>query len=146
MQLIEVPLDEIIRAIDDIDDVEILQMTTDKMHKLTKQALGSLNLSSELHAKYLIALQDYKYVDELSNIHPGRFIRFIPINNDIGKAMKLSAVSIVNEILIMPDGIKIVYKNFSGKHYSFFFDDYIVFQKLTNDEYIIMQAINMFDD
>jgi hypothetical protein len=108
----------------------------------------NLNVLKELHLKrnetleILSKLKDYKYVDEMNELKYGRYLRWIPLMNvdDI----HLTKGALFCEVKITDEGVFIICKNFgySKKCFQIKMDECLVFQKLTNQELIILSALD----
>ena len=87
--------------------------------------------------------KEYKFVDELTDLKHGAYIRWIPITNS--DYLPLNQCGIVCDIKIADEGVFVVCKNFMHRHYNFKMDDVLIFQKLTNQELIILSALDHLD-
>jgi hypothetical protein len=106
--------------------------------------LKELHLDRELMINYFKKLKGYKYVDELNDLKYGGFIRWIPITDP--DYLPLNQCGIICDIIISDDGIYIVCKNFMHRHYRFKMDECLIFQKLTSQELIILNALDHLAD
>ena len=89
---------------------------------------------------YMNKIKNYKYVDELNDLKYGSFVRWIPIINP--KSLPLQYCGIICDIKIADNGVFIVCKNFMRRHYTFKMDECLIFQKLTNQELILLSALD----
>jgi hypothetical protein len=85
-------------------------------------------------------LQDYLYVDELDHLKEGAYIRWIPINDP--NNIYLTQGGILCEPKITDNGIILVCKNFARRHYEIKMEECIIFQKLTNQEQVLLSALD----
>ena len=97
---------------------------------LTKTAL------SELMKK----LKLYRNVNTLQEIHYGRYIRWIPLTK--GPEVKLTNGGILCNIKTDRGEVTLVFKNKINSFFQINLTDNIVFQKLTDQELVILTAIN----
>ena len=58
-----------------------MNFTTKKIMELNLKILQEINLDRKTNIEYLKKLKGYKYVDELTDLKHGAFIRWIPITN-----------------------------------------------------------------
>lgn len=89
--------------------------------------------------KTLGVLKDYRFCSELETIVIGRYIRYIPLTGE--HRMKLKNGGFIINIKKSKDDILIICKNVFNKIFTVFFNKCVVFQKFTNDEKIILDAI-----
>jgi len=139
------PLDieNILKALDNETNESILNLTTKKINEMNLKILKELNLSKKDTLELFGKLKGYKYVDEMNDMKPGTFLRWIPINNNDNN-IHLTHGAIFCELKVTDDGLKIVLKNFgfTNKHFSISMDDNLVFQKLSNQERILLSALD----
>ena len=89
---------------------------------------------------YLKKLRGYRYVDEIHDLKHGSFIRWIPIIDP--NYLPLHYCGMICDIKITDNGVIITCKNFMHRHYTFKMDETLIFQKLTTQETVIIQALD----
>lgn len=127
-------------ALDNEANESILNLTSLKILELNLNILKELHLSRETTLDYLKKLKGYRYVDEMNELKYGAFIRWIPITDP--NNLQLKYCGIICDIKITDAGIVIVCKNFMHRCYSFRMDNCLIFQKLTNQEQVILSALD----
>tara|TARA_E500000178_G_C17022147_1_gene756160 strand:- start:242 stop:664 length:423 start_codon:yes stop_codon:yes gene_type:complete len=85
-------------------------------------------------------LKDYQYIDEFQELIIGRYIRYINLLNP--KNLKLSNGGILCEVKI-EDYIALVLKNNLNNFFQINLDENLIFQKLSEQEKIILYAIDV---
>lgn len=140
----QIDSDQLMKAIDNDENEKLLNMTTKKIFKMNYDILKELHLGKEETINYMKKLRGYKYVDEIEDLKYGAFIRWIPITNP--EHLPLHYSGIICEIKITDDGVFIVCKNFMHRHYTFKMDECIIFQKLTNQEQVLLSALDHLQD
>jgi hypothetical protein len=128
------------KALENENNEKILNLTTEKMNKMKLEILKELELSKLQLKEYFQKLRYYRYIDEINELDNGAFIRWIPISDP--ENIYLTNGAIVCEIKITDQGIQIVCKNFAKKCYQLKMDESLIFQKLTNQELIILSALD----
>ena len=93
---------------------------------------------------YLKKLRGYRYVDEIHDLKHGSFIRWIPIIDP--NYLPLHYCGMICDIKITDNGVIITCKNFMHRHYTFKMDETLIFQKLTTQEKIIIQALDHLEN
>jgi hypothetical protein len=85
-------------------------------------------------------LNGYRYVDELKDIKYGSFIKWIPITDP--SYLPLHAGGLICDIKVTDGGVLLVCKNFMHKHYQIKLDECLLFQKLSNQEQVLLSALD----
>jgi hypothetical protein len=78
-------------------------------------------------------LADYRYVDEIYELHKGKHVRWIKDN-------KLTNGGIVVDIKFLDNGVHVLCLNNQRRLIQYKFDGSITFQKLSVDEQLILMA------
>jgi|688.fasta_scaffold102077_4 hypothetical protein len=144
MNNLDLNVDKLMIALDNNKNESIMNLTTVKIQEMIFKILKELHLDRELMINYFKKLKGYKYVDELNDLKYGGFIRWIPITDP--DYLPLNQCGIICDIIISDDGIYIVCKNFMHRHYRFKMDECLIFQKLTSQELIILNALDHLAD
>ena len=113
---------------------------TKKIMEMNLKILKELQLDKLLTLDYLKKLKGYKYIDEINELKYGSFVRWIPISDP--NYLPLHHCGIICEIKIIDDGVLITSKNFMHRHYTFKLDECLIFQKLTSQEQVIINALD----
>lgn len=133
-------IDKLMNALDNDANESIMNLTTKKVMELNLNILKELHLSNETTTNYLKKLKGYKYVDEINELKHGSFIRWIPIANP--DYLPLHNCAMICEIKLIDEGILIKCKNFMHRYYTFKMEECLIFQKLTNQELVIIAALD----
>ena len=118
----------------DIIDVDFKQIEKDKL-----DILKQLPLTKTALAELMKKLKLYRNVNTLQEIHYGRYIRWIPLTK--GPELKLTNGGILCNIKTDKGEVTLVFKNKINSFFQINLTDNIVFQKLTEQELIILTAI-----
>jgi hypothetical protein len=104
--------------------------------------LKELMLSREETLQLMNKLKYYRYVDEMNELKYGTYLRWIPIDNP--EKIELSKGAIFCEMKITDDGVKLVCKThgFPPKHFQIKLDEILIFQKLTEQELVLLNALD----
>lgn len=133
-------VNNLIKALDNETNDSIMSLTSKKILETNLEILNELQLGKELTKEYLKKLKGYRYVEEISDIKHGGYIRWIPITDPT--YLPLHNSCIICDIKITDNGVLITCKNFMHRHYTFKMEEAIIFQKLTNQELIIINALD----
>jgi hypothetical protein len=131
-------------ALDNDDNESIMNLTTKKILEMNYKILKELHLEKETTLAYLKKLKEYRYIDEIKDLRYGGFIKWIPIIDPTNIPLHYSGI--ICDIKITDDGVLIVCKNFMHRHYTFKMDECLIFQKLSQQEQIILSALDHLDN
>jgi hypothetical protein len=144
-------IDDLVTAIENdknehLDNKTLEHIAQDKYTQLKKLNLGKEELK-ELFSK----LSDYRYIDEIHQLHKGKHVRWIRIHNIVNKSKKqptLTSGGIVVDIKFLDTGthVLVLTKNPKIPCIQYKFDDCITFQKLSTEEQLILAAYEFIQD
>ena len=135
-------VNKLLKALDDESNENLFNLTSKKILEMNLQILKELELNRDETLEILKKLKGYKYVDEMSDLKYGTYIRWIPISNP--ENIELAKGAIFCEIKITDNGVFIVYKNFgyNTKYFQIKMDECLIFQKLTSQEQVLLSALD----
>lgn len=118
-----------------IDNNNTSYLENNSIEKILKDIHEVLNENNVDDIENKISkLINYRYIDEICDIHKGKNLKFIRKND-----CKFFNGGLVLDIKFLSNGTHIMCKNFHNiKQYKF--DDFLCFQKLTNEELLILMA------
>lgn len=115
----------------------ITKLTYEYIDTQKKDILNNLELSKKFTKELVKKLEDYRFVDELPDFVEGRYLRWIKLTDP--KNLKLTTGGILCEIKI-EDSVILVLKNNMNRFFQINLDENIVFQRLSDQEKIILYA------
>ena len=118
----------------------ITNLTFDNINKNKQAIISDLYLTKRDKDTLLKQLKDYQYIDELPDLIEGRYIRWINIINPHN--IKLTNGGILCEIKI-EDYVTLVMKNKMNRFFQINLDENLIFKKLTDQEKVILYAIDL---
>ena len=140
-----VDITQLIKALDNTKNDCIINLTTRKIMEINLKILKELMLDRDTIIDYLRKLKGYKYVDELTDLKYGSYIRWMPITDP--NNLSLNRCGIIFDIKITQDDeIIISCKNFLHRYYTFKMDEVLIFQKLTTQEMVIISALDHLEN
>ena len=112
------------------------------MREITLKILSELDLPKNETLDLLNKLKDYKYVDEMDDLKYGAYLRWIPLEDPTN--ITLTKGAMFCEIKITDNGVFCVCKNmgFPPRHFQIAMDKNLIFQKLTNQELVLLSALD----
>jgi hypothetical protein len=135
-------VEKLLQALDNDLNETLLNFTTEKIREMNFNILKELHMSKEDTIQYYNKLKDYKYVDEMSDLKYGTYLRWIPIEDP--KNIHLTKGALFCEMKITDDGVYCVCKNmgFQTRHFQISMDKNLIFQKLTDQELVLLSALD----
>jgi hypothetical protein len=132
--------DKLIQALDEENNEVLFNYTTKKIKEMNLNILKELMLPRETILEYIKQLNGYMYIDEVNQLKIGAFIRWIPIKNPQDLPLKKGAL--VCDIKITDTGVAIVMKSFLHSYFQIKMDECLVFQKLTEQQQVLLSALD----
>lgn len=88
-------------------------------------------------------LKGYRYIEDINDLMCGNTIKTIKlVEND---NIKLNSNVIICDIKLLKKGSAISVRTFFNKHYTLYFEEHLIFQKITNEEALILKAVNYLE-
>ena len=135
-------VNKLLKALEDDTNENLFNFTTKKIQEMNLKVLQELNISKKEILDFLEKLKEYKYVDEMDDLKYGSYIRWVPLINP--KSIDLKKGAFFCEIVITDNGILLKCKNagYKPSYFTIKFDENLVFQKLTDEEQVLLSALN----
>jgi hypothetical protein len=134
----------LLKSLDNENNSSMNNLSSKKIKSMKNDYLQKLQLSREKLKEYHTKLKEYRYVDDLSDIQYGRYIRWINLKDPT--KISLTQGGIIIDIKICQGGIQVVCKNFRNKKFQIKIDECFIFQKLTDQEKIILSALDYVNE
>ena len=139
----ELDINTLMKALDNEDNESIMNVDHKKIQKIKNDMLQKLGLDRQKLKKYHKSLKMYRYIDELPELRYGSYIRWISLKDPDN--ISLSNGGIVCDIKIN-NGINIICKNYMHKFFQLKMGECLVFQRLSQQEQIILSALDYLND
>ena len=135
-------VNKLLKALDDDSNETLLNFTSDKIKEMNLNIVKELQLPRKDTLDIMKKLQDYKYVDEMNELKYGAYIRWIPIEDPTN--IYLTKGALFCEMKITDDGVFCVCKNYgyNPRHFQLSMDKNLIFQKLTDQELVLLSALD----
>jgi len=134
--LSKIDIDELLGAVENDKNEHLDNKTLHDISQEISQEIRTLNLDKEPTKKILEKLADYRYIDEIYQLHRGKYVRWIRRTNP----EKLVNGGIVVDVKFLGNGTHIIVKNNMNQFIQYKFDDCFTFQKLSMEELMILMA------
>lgn len=135
-----IDIDTLLSALENDKNEGIIDYDRKKIDEIKNNALRKLKLEKNDLKEVQTKLKDYKYVDELPDLQEGRYIRWI--SNKDPEKMYLANGGIVVGTKVVDGGMNIICKNNMNRIFEIKMKNNIVFQKLTNQEKVLLDVMN----
>jgi len=131
------------QSMENENNKSILNLTTKIIKERKEEIINELPVYKNEKNEIKKKLKEYRYIDEIQELHIGAFIRWIKFKSD-------NEISITNGALLtdvlFEDNIQLLLKNNMNRFFRVNFNDNLIFQKLTDQEKIILFAIDNIDN
>ncbi len=134
---LDLSIEEIIK---ELDDKNLLYLTSGKIKELKNNILQKLYFSRDELLYYHKILKDYRYIDELDELKIGGYIRWFNLKKM--ESIKLTNGGIVIDLKNNLENIQVICKNNQNRIFCMNLDQCIVFQKLSVQEKILIKIID----
>jgi len=133
---------KLLKALDDDSNEFLFNYTSKTLMEMILSILKQLELPKSETLELLKKLKGYKFVDEMNDLKYGTYLRWISLVDPSN--IELNRGALFCEIKITDDGVFIVCKGFGfiPKYFQIKMDECLLFQKLTSQEQILLQAID----
>lgn len=143
-------IEEILHSLDNDRNLSISKLTYDKINNMKYNMLERLGMNDDELESMLLRLGDYRYVEELQDIQHGAFIRYIPLtsksnrnrNEGDSSDIILKNGGFICDIKILGTGVHLLCRNHFRKIFQLKLDEVLIFQKLSNQEEIILSVFD----
>ena len=133
-------IENVIKSIDNEKNENIMQLTNAKIKEQKNNILQQLQLERSKLKSFHEKLKNYRYVDEISDLQYGYYIRWISLRDP--DDIKLTNGAHICDIKILDTGVHIVCRNGYNRFMQLNLDENMVFQKLTDQEKIILKTLD----
>lgn len=135
------PVDKerLVTAIQNVKEESIVDTNLSEIKSVKNNVLQQLQLSKEKLQDFHKRLQKYRYVDEITELNSGDYVRWIDLNNAAN--IKIASGAFVCDVEINSDGIHLKLKTITHRHIQLRMDEIFLFRKLTDDELVILSAL-----
>tara|TARA_B100001057_G_C22648885_1_gene871287 strand:- start:406 stop:831 length:426 start_codon:yes stop_codon:yes gene_type:complete len=127
------------KALNNENNESLINLTFDKIDKKKREIFEELELSRSKIKKFLKKLEDYRYIEEIQELQYGNYFRWINLNNL--EDLKLTSGGILCEIKV-DNNIHLVFKNNMNRFFQINMEDNFIFQKFSDQERIILYALD----
>jgi len=131
---------ELLQALDNEGNDTIMGLTSQKIKADKNDILQKLQFKREGLKKIHKKLKNYRYCNTVEDLRYGFYIRWISLKDP--EDIYLTNGGIICEMKIIKKGLHLICKNNYNQLMQIPFDESIIFQKLSNQEMVILDILN----
>ena len=136
----EINTNKLLDALEEESNQSIMNLTSAKISKQKNDMLQQLGLPRDqlklIHKK----LKNYRYCSDLKDLQYGFYIRWVPLKNI--NNLYLTNGAIFCNTKIVNNMIHVICKNNRNRIFQFKFDESLIFQKISNQEAVILKVLD----
>ena len=136
--LCKIDINELLNSLENKNNDYLENKTLTDINNDKYFALSQINLSKENVQQYCEKLAEFRLVDEVYELHKGKYVRWINIEDDAN--FKLQSGGFVFDIKFLDNGVHVLCMNNSRRFVQYKFDKCLTFQKLSMEEQLILMA------
>jgi hypothetical protein len=136
-------IDDLLNALENDTNASIMKLTSSKIKQYKNNILQQIGLERDKLKLFHKKLKYYRYCDDFISLQLGYYIRWIPLKNP--DDIKLTNGAIIIDIKILDNGLHLLCKNNMNRIIQVKFDEIIIFQKISNQENIILSVLDYLD-
>ena len=133
-------IEQVIKSLDNTKNEGIMQLTNAKIKEQKNDILQKLQLDRPTLRDFHRRLADYRHVDEISDLQYGYYVRWISLKDP--ENVKLTNGAHICDIKILNEGVHVVCRNGYNRFMQINLDENVVFQKITDQEKIILKTLD----
>jgi len=133
-------MNKLLHALENETNSSIMKLTTSKIKDHKNTILQQLRLERNYLKLMHKKLKDYRYCTDMSDLQYGYYIRWIPLKDPDN--VYLTNGALLCDMKIVNNQIHIVCKNNRNRIFQFKFDESVIFQKLSQQEKVILSVLD----
>lgn len=140
----EIDVNLLMSSLENEDNNVLMNLDTKTIQKIKNDMLQKLNLPKKKLKSFHKSLKQYRYIDEIPDLKYGAYVRWVNLKNP--NNLKITRGGLVCDIKISNDDVIISCKNCYNNFFSFKLNECIVFQKLSDQEKVLLSALDYLND
>tara|TARA_B110000261_G_scaffold145197_1_gene168410 strand:+ start:3673 stop:4101 length:429 start_codon:yes stop_codon:yes gene_type:complete len=136
----EEDVDLLINALENEENSSIIELNSQKIKTLKNNILQKLQLDRDILKSYHKKLKKYRYCSDLSDLQFGNYIRWISLKDP--ENIFLTNGAFFTDYIFENNTVYIICKNSRNRIFRVKFDEIIIFQKLNNQENVILSVLD----
>ena len=133
----------LIDALENESNASIIKLTSNKIKQHKNDILQSLQLDRNTLKLYHKKLKHYRYCSDVNDFQPGQYIRWINLKDP--NNIKLTNGAFLIDIIFEKNKLHLQCKNGRYKIFQVKYDEVIVFQKISDQENVILTVLDYLE-
>lgn len=133
-------INKILMALENNENSSIIDLDSSKIKEIKNNILQKLQLDRSTLKSFHKKLKNYRYCSDLSDLKVGNYIRWISLKNP--EKINLTNGAFFVDYIFNNDMMKIICRNSRGRIFQIKFDEVIIFQKLNDQENVILSVLD----
>jgi hypothetical protein len=138
-------INKLLTALENEDNASVIQLNYEKIASDKNTILQQLHLPKELLKSLGKQLKTYRYVNGLDDLRYGSYVRWLSLKTKDKDSVKLTNGGLLCHLKQVNDDIHLVCKNSRGMLFQLNMTENIIFQKLNEQEQVILSALKYLD-
>ena len=137
-------MNDLLKALDNEENSYLLELTNSKIKKAKNDILQQIQVRGEPLKMLHIKLDEYRYITDVDSLRIGCYIRWINLRKigDTTPEKMLTNGAVVCDWKLYDNGLHILCKTNNNRIIQIIFDENLIFQKLTNQEQVLLAVID----
>tara|TARA_B100000424_G_scaffold264955_1_gene253955 strand:- start:323 stop:742 length:420 start_codon:yes stop_codon:yes gene_type:complete len=127
------------KAVENDDNLSIINTNIQTIKAQKNDILQQLGLKKDDLKSYHKKLKDYRYIEDIKDLKYGSNIRWINLKKI--ENIKITNGAILCDIKIHNKGIALILRGYNNYHMTLYLNENIIFQKINDEEKILLKAI-----
>lgn len=136
----EFSVESLLKAVDNDNNESILNLSSKQIKQEKNDILQKLGVKGQTLVDLHKRLKDYRFIDGLENLNFGAFVRWINISDPT--EVYITNGGYVCDMTATDDTVMVRCKNIYHQFFQFDFNACLVFQKLSNQEKVLLYAMD----
>ncbi len=136
-------LNDLLNALENDGNTSIMKLNNRKIKTIKNNVLQQLPLHGDMIKIYHKKLKDYRYCSEFPDVQMGYYCRWINLKNP--ENIHLTNGGIIIDFKLFDDGLQLICKNNRNMIMQLKFNEIMLFQKLSNQEKVILSVLDYLD-
>lgn len=138
----KIDVDKLLDSLESDKNDFLENQTSDTISERVFNSMKTLHIDDGVLSEYCRKLVGYRHVDELHVLHKGKYVRWIRLE----EPTQLMNGGIVVDIKFGDTGANVMVRIASGRFMQYRFDKCLTYQKLTDEEHLILMLYSQFAD
>jgi hypothetical protein len=136
-------VNNLLNALENEGNASIINMTSSKIKEIKNNILQRLQMERSQLKIFHKKLKHYRYCSDMSDLQFGYYVRWIPLKNP--DKLYLTNGGLLLDVDIINNCVQLKVKNNRNRIFQIKFDECEIFQKISNQERVILGVLDFID-